>query len=298
MYVVAGVSGHTGAAVADALLGAGKAVRVLVRQEAKAGPWQRRRAEVAVASLDDPASLGAALEGARGAYLLSPQDPRSGDPVGDGWRIADAIARAVTSSGLGHLVMLSAIRAGDEQVQGLPRTLRAAESRLAEVPGAVTFVRAAFLLENWAAVLPATAAGKLPTFLRPDRSLPMVAARDVGAVAAAALLEGPAEGQVRSRQIVEVVGPREFSPDDVAAALATLLRRPVQAEALPLAALPAVLAGAGASSAFAEQVRLMYASMEQGGHAPGAAGARLCRGGTDLVSFFEPLLATLPSGPS
>jgi uncharacterized protein YbjT (DUF2867 family) len=291
MYVVAGVSGHTGAAVADALLGAGKAVRVLVRQEAKAGPWRRRGAEVAVASLDDPAALAAALAGARGAYLLSPQDPRSEDPIGDGWRIADAIARAVTASGLGHLVMLSAIHAGNEQAQGLPRTLRAAESRLAEVPTAVTFVRAAYLLENWAAVLPATAAGKLPTFLRPDRRLPMVAARDAGAVAAAALLEGPPAGPVPSRQILEVVGPRDFSPDDVAAALAGLLGRPVQAEALPLAALPAVLAGAGASSAFAEQVRLTYALVDGGSQTPSPAGARLCRGSTALVSFFEPLLA-------
>ena len=72
----------------------------------------------------------------------------------------------------------------------------------------------------------------------------------------------------------------------------------MQAEALPLAALPAVLAGAGASSAFAEQVRLMYASMDGVGHAPGAAGARLCRGGTDLVAFFEPLLAAHPAASS
>jgi uncharacterized protein YbjT (DUF2867 family) len=295
MYVVAGVSGNTGAAVAGALLDAGKPVRVLVRQEAKAAPWRQRGAEVAVASLDDPGSLGAALAGARAAYLLSPQDPRSADPIGDGWRIADAIARAVAASGLGHLVLLSHLRAGDEDVQGLPRTLRAAETRLAEARAAVTFVRAAFLLENWLPVLPATAAGKLPTFLRVDRPVAMVAARDVGAVAAAALLEGPAGA---SRQILEVVGPREFSPTDVAAALASLLRRPVHAEALPLAALPAVLAGAGASAAFAEQVRLTYAGIERDDRTldvGGATGARLCRGTTDLVSCFEPLLG--PSVP-
>jgi uncharacterized protein YbjT (DUF2867 family) len=284
MYVVAGVSGHTGAVVADALLAAGKPVRVLVRQPAKAEPWRQRGAQVAVASLDDPRSLAAALRDAIGAYLLSPQDPRSPDPIGDGWRHADAIARAVEDSKLGHLVLLSAIYAADSEVAGLPRTLRAAEARLAATRAPVTFVRAAYQLENWEAVLPATAAGKLPTFLPPDRALPMVATRDVGAVAAAALLEGPA-----GRQIMEVVGPREYSPNDVAAALAELRGRPVQAEAVPLQALPAVLAGAGASPAFAEQVRLMYASIERSQLVLGA-GARLCRGHTDLPGFFRPLL--------
>jgi hypothetical protein len=69
------------------------------------------------------------------------------------------------------------------------------------------------------------------------------------------------------------------------------LQQPVHAEALPLAALPAVLAGAGASAAFAEQVQLTYTAIERDDRRPGSAGARLCRGGTDLVSYFEPLLA-------
>ena len=150
----------------------------------------------------------------------------------------------------------------------------------------MTFIRAAYLLENWAPVLPATAAGKLPTFLPPDRALPMVATRDVGAVAAAALLEGPAG----ARQIMEVVGPREFSPNDVAAALAELRGRPVQARG---GAAAGAAGGAGRGRrlpAFAEQVRLMYASIERSQLVLGA-GARLCRGPTDLPGFFRPLLA-------
>ena len=44
MYVVAGVSGHTGKVAAETLLAQGKSVRVLVRDPAKGEPWRARRA--------------------------------------------------------------------------------------------------------------------------------------------------------------------------------------------------------------------------------------------------------------
>ena len=202
MYVVAGVSGKTGAVVADALLRAHKRVTVVVRDVAKGAPWRARGAEVAVASLDDPQALARALAGATGAYLLSPQDMRSADPISDGWRMADAIARAVEGSALPHLVLLSALGAqhAARGRQALSRTLRAAEERLAQASAKITFLRAAYFLENWASVLGAVAEGKLPTFIRPDCVVPMVSVGDIGAVAARALIEGPPAEQARGRR--------------------------------------------------------------------------------------------------
>src|SRR5690349_15883619 len=106
MYVVAGISGKTGSVVAQTLLSAGEKIRVVVRDAAKGEPWRARGAEVALAALDDAPAVGRALEGAAGAYLLSPQNPASADPISDGWRIADAIARAVESSRVPHVVFL------------------------------------------------------------------------------------------------------------------------------------------------------------------------------------------------
>ena len=287
MYLIAGVTGRTGSAVAEALLAAGKPVRVLVRRGAQGQPWRQRGAEVSVGSLDDPRALSDALRGASGAYLLSPQNPRSLDPIADGWRYADAIARAVEDEQLSHLVMLSAVPAGEGEAGGIARTLRAAEARLATVQTPVTFVRGGYLLENWAPVLPAAAGGVLPSFLDPDRPLPMVATGDVAAVAAAALLEGPR----MPRERIEVSGPEEYNPRQVAAALARLLDRPVDVQGLPLTQMDAVFTAAGASPAFAAEVRLLHAAINDGKLVLGADGARLARGRTDLDSFFEPLVA-------
>ena len=48
--------------------------------------------------------------------------------------------------------------------------------------------------------------GVLPSYLPAGQSIPMVATRDIGAVAAQALLDGP-----RGRRVVELSGPREYT---------------------------------------------------------------------------------------
>jgi uncharacterized protein YbjT (DUF2867 family) len=271
--------------VADTLLRAGRPVRVVVRDEAKGAPWRARGAEVAVASLDDAEALERALRGAEGAYLLSPQTLTSPDPITEGWRIADAIARAV-DSGIGHVVLLSAIAAPHAEGTGISVTLHAAEERLARAAPAITFLRAAYLLDNWAPVLGATAGGKLPTFIRPDQVLPMVATRDVGAAAARALLEGPAG----RRDVIELAGPRDYSPRGLAAVLARLLGRPVEPEHAPLEAVVPVFTGFGASPAFAEQVRLLYQGIRDGKADGRGHGVRALRGSVDAEDFFRAAL--------
>ena len=219
MYVVAGVSGKTGAAVADNLLRAGKPLRVIVRAAEKGEAWRARGAEVAIASLDDEQAVARALDGAMGAYLLSPVSPASPDPIAEGWRLADAMARAVERSRLPHLVFLSSMGASHAEGTGIVRTLHAAEVRLSQSTAQVTFVRASYFLDEWLTVLGAVAGGQLPTLIRPERVVPMVAARDIGAVAARALLEGPPAG---ARQVIAVRGPGDYSPRDLAAVLTEL----------------------------------------------------------------------------
>jgi uncharacterized protein YbjT (DUF2867 family) len=288
MYVVAGVSGRTGSVVASALLEAGKPTRVIVRDAAKGERWRDRGAEVAVASLEDEQALGRALEGAVGAYLLSPQDPRSPDPITAGWKIAHAVARALEKGTVKHLVFLSALGAEHAEGTGIARTLHAAEERLAEVPPAITFLRAAYLLDNWASVLGATSGGKLPTFIAADRAIPMVAARDVGGVAARALLEGPPASR---RTIIEVHGPRDYSPRDLAGVLAALVGHPVDPDQVPLPAVIPIFMGFGATPGFAEQIRQLYQGINEGLLAS-TGNDRIVRGTYAAGALFEDSLGT------
>jgi uncharacterized protein YbjT (DUF2867 family) len=77
MYVVAGATGQTGKAVAEALLAAGKNVTVLARNEGKTSAWKAKGAWIAVVDLGDERSPD--TRGADGAYLLIPPDYAASD---------------------------------------------------------------------------------------------------------------------------------------------------------------------------------------------------------------------------
>ncbi|PLU83730.1 NmrA family protein, partial [Sinorhizobium medicae] len=79
MYVVLGANGRAGGETARALMELGIPVRVVLRRPEQAGKWTRLGAEFAIGSIEDVASLTAALRDASGAFLLSPP-PASGDP--------------------------------------------------------------------------------------------------------------------------------------------------------------------------------------------------------------------------
>ncbi len=276
MYAITGVTGNTGAIVADTLLAAGQPVRVVVRDAARAASWRARGAEVAVAALEDTAALTAALRGVAGAYLLVPPRLGAADPLADNRAVVASLAAAARDAGLPHAVLLSSVGAQHADGTGPIRSLHHAEQALAQVT-ALTALRAAYFMDNWVAVLGAVAQGMLPTFVPPGISFPMVATRDIGRSAAAALVEGP-----HGRRVIELGGPRDYSAADVAAALSALTGQPVTATAAPLDAVVPTFTGFGMSIAVAELFREMYAGIASGRVAWEGGAAQAVRGSVPI----------------
>jgi uncharacterized protein YbjT (DUF2867 family) len=290
MFVVAGVTGKTGAVVARALLAAKKKVRVLVRDARKAAAWTDAGAEVRVVpTLDAEAALASALEGADGAYLLSPPDLQTETFLADRRKTVDAIAGAVEKSKVPHVVFLSSIGAQMPSGTGPILSVRYAEERLAETSAKLTFVRAATFLENWAAVAGATKAGKLPTFVPRAMTYPMVATQDIGAVAAKALLEGPSVTSAKI-DVIELAGTRDLSANDVAEIFGKLLGRDVAVEEAPLDAVVPMFTSLGLSKNIGNLYRDMYEGVANGTVRWEKANARFVRGTTDPATVLEALL--------
>src|SRR5436190_16332031 len=111
MYVVAGATGNTGSIVAGELLKAGQTVRVVTREASRAAAVKAKGAEIVVASFDDKNAMTDALRGAAGAYLLSPPLLTSSSVLAASQKRLDAIAEAVKTSGIPHIVFLSSIGA-------------------------------------------------------------------------------------------------------------------------------------------------------------------------------------------
>ncbi len=286
MYAVAGVTGHTGAVVAETLLAANEPVRVIVRDPKKGARWQERGADVAVADVGDAAALTRALGGVAGVYLLLPPIPTSNQPVEDNRKVSAAIREAVSAAAVPHVVLLSSVGAQHEGGTGPIQMVHHLETELEATGAATTFVRAAYFMENWGASLGMLEQGTLPTFGAVDVAFPQVATRDIGRVAAAALLEGP-----RGRDVVELAGPRELSANDVAATLSALTGKTVAAQQFPLEGVVPTFTALGISAAFAELYREMYAGMAEGKVAWEGGAARHARGTVPIEDVLRPMLA-------
>ena len=241
MFAITGATGRVGGATARALLDAGVAVRVVVRDRSKGAVWARCGCDVALADFADEAALAAAFRGAEGVFVMLPPmlDPTPG--YHEAQAFVAAARAAILTARPGKVVCLSSIGAQATR-PSLLNVLGHLEQSLGDLPMPVGFLRAAWFLENAEWDLAGAKAGRVRSFLQPlDRPVPMVATSDVGRRAAAMLRE-----DWTGRRVVELEGPRRVTPNDVAAAFAVALGREVRAEAVPRDAWEELFAAAGA----------------------------------------------------
>ncbi len=290
MYAIAGVTGHVGSVAAETLLSQGKPVRVIVRDAAKGAPWKAKGADVAVADLNDEAALTRAFAGATAAFVLLPpsQAMTSPQPIEANTRLARTIAAAVRAAKLPHVVLLSSVGAQHADGTGPIKALHVAERELAATGAALTAVRAAYFQENWGAALGALAQDILPTFVPKQLRYQQVATKDIGRTVAAALVEGAAPG---TKTAIELAGPRDYTAEDVAAALTKLTGRTITATDAPLDAVVPTFTSFGISAAVAELYREMYEGIIRGRVAP-EAGNRSVRGSVDVGDTLATLLGS------
>lgn len=285
MYVVAGVTGNTGAVVARTLLQAGHKVRVIVRSAEKGQPWQAQGAEVAIADVGDAAALSTALSGAHSAYLMLPPDYSTTDFMGRAHRIIEAMVTAVKQSGIGHITLLSSVGAQHEHGTGVVRSLYQAERALCEAGVGLAAIRAGYFMENWGMVLPAVfGQGVLPSFLTAHVAIPMVATADIGTLAAQAML-----GYKSRHRIIELAGPKDYSPNEVAEVLAQLTGKAVQVIEVPEPGMVPGLLQAGLTQNMAELMAELNVAINRG-HASQEPGTERVHGTTPLEHVLGGML--------
>ena len=229
MYAITGITGKVGGALACRLLAEGLPVRAVLRDEAKAAEWRTRGCDIALAEMDDAASLASAFRGAAGVFILPPSefDPAPGFP--EARRVVAAVTAALAEARPGKVVCLSTIGA-DARYENLLTQRTLMERSLEEIGLPVTFLRPGWFMENALGDVPsARDEGVLRSFLQPaDKRFPMVATQDVGRLAAALLRE-----DWIGMRVVELEGAARVSPNDLARAFATVLERPVRVETVP-----------------------------------------------------------------
>lgn len=285
MYVVAGVTGNTGSIVAEELLQRGHQVRAIVRDVGKGERWKAMGAEVAVTSLADAKGLAEVLSGAKGAYLLNPPDMTISDFRARATEIGDAFTTAIRDSGVPQIVFLSSIGAQHDSGVGPIAGLHLIEKKLEGLGIGETLLRPAYFLENWGVSLgSAVSEGVLPSFLPENFRFPQVATRDIGRLAADALENPP-----RGISVLEISGPEDYTPADIARAVGSIAGREVAVGVGPIEAVIPTFTSFGASEHVASLFREMYEGMVNGRISWDGSGQRI-RGTTTPAEVFAPML--------
>jgi uncharacterized protein YbjT (DUF2867 family) len=204
--LVTGATGKQGGAVVRALLEAGRPVRAMTRDtsSAAAQALAARGVEVVRGDFNDPASLDAALAGVDGVFSMQmgsqPADPDT--EVVTGKALIEAAGRA----GVDTIVHTSVARAGDQtnfvgwdegRWEPLYWNNKGAVIDMVKVQGFRHWVvlKPAMIMENLVPPMVETMwpslreRGQFETAIAPDTGIDWIAAKDIGAFAAAAFAD-------------------------------------------------------------------------------------------------------------
>ncbi|OCW25055.1 NmrA family transcriptional regulator [Pseudomonas aylmerensis] len=243
MYVITGITGKVGGALAHHLIEAGQPVRAVMRDAGKATYWTDLGCEIALARMEDTQALTEAFRGATGVFILPPSDF---DPLPDfpaARAVIAAVSQALQAAAPKKVLCLSTIGAQARELNLLTqRTLM--EQALSALDLPVTFLRPAWFMENALYdVIAARETGVIHSFLQPlDKAVPMIATADIGALAAQLLQQDWA-----GRRVVELEG-QWVSPNDIARSLTQILGRDVRAEVVERDTWEALLRAQGAQN--------------------------------------------------
>lgn len=240
MITVLGATGNTGGRVAQRLTEAGQEVRAVSRSGAF------------TADATDRDAMARAFDGADAAYVLMPFGLFEAGYHAHQDRLGEAITEGLAAAGVPYVVALSSLGAELSAGTGFLTSLHRQEQRLGNLDADVLFLRPGLFFESFLPGLEGIrATGVHHDTIDPEVRMPMVATRDIGDVAAAALLDRRATG------FREVVGQELTVPEAVAALGATYQR-------IPDAALHAALLAAGLPPDVADLHLEMNASFNAG----------------------------------
>lgn len=201
--LVVGATGAQGGATARALLGRAMPVRALVRSPDSVAAQELAGlgAELMVGDLEDTASLARAVAGARGVFSVQLYNPRQPDAE---VRQAEALIHAARAAGIDIFVQTSVSGTGAHRTMAgwsegrwerpyWDNKRDIEEATLAAGFAAPVVLKPAFMMDNliepkadW--MFPDLAEGRIITAVEPETRLALIAADDIGRVAAEAFV--------------------------------------------------------------------------------------------------------------
>ena len=260
MITVTGPTGGIGRHVLLALLEHDEPVRVVARNPDNLPAQVRERVEVVEGSHADPAVIDRALDGARALFWLVAGDLSAPSPYDCYVGFSIPAAAAIVRHDVAHVVTVSALGRGTQRYTGYVSASLAMDDLLRSTGAHLRALAAPSLMDNFLREVASLREGVVRGVAPADMIAPMVARRDIAAVAARLLLDQTWTGQ----DDLPVLGPENLSYDDVARILTEVLGRPVRYERTGLEESEQAMIGYGASPGMARAIIEMARAKTQG----------------------------------
>jgi uncharacterized protein YbjT (DUF2867 family) len=254
MILIVGATGLVGSATLRQLTARGVPVRALVRSAEKASTLAGPGVETVIGDLEQPASLDAALDGVTRALLISPLHPLQGEWQGN-------VVEAARRAGAVHIIKLSGLGTAPDSPLRSGRWHAQTERHIADAGLPWTYLHPPFFMQNLLRSAAAIAAQGVLVASMQAGQIAIVDARDVAAVAVAALTS---DGHVD--KTYTITGPEALSFQEVAQKLAAATGRSVTYQDVPLAAMRREMVAAGLP-AWLIEVRMEFATALRDGYA-------------------------------
>lgn len=215
MFLVTGATGNVGGELVRALAGAGEEARALTRGARQA--TLPTGVESVEGNLDQPGTLSAALDGARGVFLLP------------GHRDMPGIMAEVRRAGVERVVLLSGGSAeGGDMGNAISRYMILSENAVRESGVPWTILRPSGFMSNALQWAPQLRGGDVVRAPFADVRVAVVDPYDIAAVAKEALVSEEHKGRIHMP-----TGPESLLPADRVRILSSVLGRDLRFEAQP-----------------------------------------------------------------
>ena len=281
MHIILGAAGQVGSQVVRELHRKGEPVTAVIRNRESAVPCDG--IETRVADLSDGPALREIFREGQTVFLLTPENPSSGDIIGDTRKILANYHDAIQDSGIRKIVGLSSMGAQHPAGTGNLVMSYLLEHAFLDIPVQQVFIRPAYYYSNWLGFAGiAQETGVLPSFLPVNLKIPMTAPSDVAGFIASVLMDS----RKTESEILEITGPSLYSPADVAIVFSDIFQKPVTAHQIPPEQWKESLISAGFSGNASDNLILMTQAVIDGKARPEFSEEKIIRLRTSLKDFL------------
>ncbi|BAV05939.1 Uncharacterized conserved protein YbjT, contains NAD(P)-binding and DUF2867 domains [Filimonas lacunae] len=222
--VILGATGTVGSKISENLLTAGHQVTLIARNTDKLEKYRSMGAAVISGDVNDVDTLANAFRNADSAFLILPDNVTAANTRAYQRQVTGNMIEAIERSGIRYIVNMSSVGSHMHEGNGMMAGTAEQEVRLNQLKNVnVLHLRSAYFMENILRTIGVVKKmGINDTAADGDIAIPMVATKDVAAVAASHLSNLDFTG----KSVHAVMGPRDYTLRELTAIAGNTIGKP------------------------------------------------------------------------